>query len=552
MLHFERWKIVAIVLACLAGLIGSLPNFFDKETVAHWPSWMPVKQIGLGLDLRGGAHLLYSMDTADLKKRWLETLQGDARKQLRDAKIGFTGLGISSNGVLVKLGKPEETDAAYRDLKKLVQPIGSAILRSGGYDISVEKGAEPGTIVIQPTEQGILDRISNAASAAIEVVRRRVDPTGTVESSIVRQGSDRILVQVPGVSDTATLKKRIGDTAKLSFHQVHPSVRAEEAKQTRVPIGYKLVDSGEREEGRRDVSYLIAEVPVVEGTDLVDAQQGFDQRNNEPIINFRFNQAGARKFGKFTETHVGEPFAIVLDNGRDPATGKEDIYVISAPNIREPILGGSGQISGSFTVESANNLSIQLRSGALPTKLTIVEERTVGPSLGADSISAGKKAALIGTALVTTFMLFAYGLFGIFAVLAVIINILMIMAVMTVMGSTLTLPGIAGLVLTVGMAVDANVLIYERIREELRTGRTPISAIDAGFSRALGTILDSNLTTLIAGLVMFWLGSGPVRGFAVTLSVGILTTVFTAFTVTRLLVALWLQRYRGQKVPAPL
>jgi len=345
-------------------------------------------------------------------------------------------------------------------------------------------------------------------------------------------------VQVPGFDDTRKLKDVIGQTAKLTFHAVHPTTTAEEAKQTRVPLGYKIYPG---DEDGREGSYLLQEAPVVSGEDLVDAQPGFDSRTNEPIITFRFNQSGARKFGKFTKDNVGSPFAIVLDN-----------KVLSAPVIREPILGGSGQISGSFTVESANNLAIQLRSGALPTKLTIVEERTVGPSLGADSIDAGETACLIGTVAVAGFMIFAYGLFGLFAVIAVMINLTLIVAVMTVIGSTLTLPGIAGLVLTVGMAVDANVLIYERIREELRGGKSPISAIDGGFSKAFGTILDSNLTTLIAGLVMFWLGSGPVRGFAVTLSLGIFATVFTAFTVTRLLVSLWVAAQKTRKIPAPL
>jgi len=536
MLHFERWKIIAIVLVCLAGVVFAMPNLFSKQTVEGWPSWMPHRQLSLGLDLRGGAHLLLAMDTKELDKDWLVTLRGDTRKQLREAKVAFTGLGIVGNSVQVHIAKPEDMDKAYDALKKLIQPLGNAILGSSGYNIEVEKVGSD-TIALRPTEQGLKQRVSNAAAASVETVRRRVDSLGTTEPNIVRQGQDRILVQVPGFDDTRKLKDVIGKTAKLTFHAVHPTETAEEAKNTRVPLGYKIYPSDE--EGGR--SYLLQEAPVVSGEDLVDAQPGFDSRTNEPVITFRFNQSGARKFGRFTKNHVGLPFAIVLDN-----------KVLSAPVIREPILGGSGQISGNFTVESANNLAIQLRSGALPTKLTIVEERTVGPSLGADSIDAGETAGMIGTAAVAGFMIFAYGLFGLFAVIAVTINITLIIAVMTLIGSTLTLPGIAGLVLTVGMAVDANVLIYERIREELRSGKTPISAIDGGFSKAFGTILDSNLTTLIAGLVMFWLGSGPVRGFAVTLSLGIFATVFTAFTVTRLLVALWVSAQKTRKIPAPL
>ena len=538
MLHFERWKIIAIVLVCLTGIIFALPNLFSKQTVDGWPSWMPHRQLSLGLDLRGGAHLLLAMDTKELEKDWLVTLRDDTRKQLRDAKVAFTGLGIVGTAVQVHIAKPEDMDKAYDALRKLIEPLGNAILGSSGNNIEVNKvGAD--TISLRPTEQGLQQRVANAASASVETVRRRIDSLGTTEPNIVRQGQDRILVQVPGFDDTGKLKDVIGQTAKLTFHAVHPTTSAEEAKNTRVPLGYKIYAADESDRGAG--SYLLQEAPVVSGEDLVDAQPGFDSRTNEPIISFRFNQSGARKFGRFTKDNVGSPFAIVLDN-----------KVLSAPVIREAILGGSGQISGNFSVESANNLAIQLRSGALPTKLTIVEERTVGPSLGADSIDAGEMAGLIGTLAVASFIIFAYGLFGVFAVIAVMINITLIIAVMTIIGSTLTLPGIAGLVLTVGMAVDANVLIYERIREELRSGKTPISAIDGGFSKAFGTILDSNLTTLIAGLVMFWLGSGPVRGFAVTLSLGIFATIFTAFTVTRLLVSLWVASQKTRKIPAPL
>ncbi|MGD9783201.1 MAG: protein translocase subunit SecD [Hyphomicrobiaceae bacterium] len=538
MLHFSRWKIVAIVLTCLAGIIATLPNLLSKDTLSGLPSWVPHKQLSMGLDLKGGAHLLLEMDTAELRKDWLQSIRDDVRKQLRDARIGFTGIGVTPAGIQVNLLKPEETDKAYDELKKLVQPIGNAILGNTGSNYDVTRSEQPGSIVVAPTEQAFADRVTAASGAAVETVRRRVDSVGTTEPNIVRQGSDRILVQVPGFEDTATLKKLIGSTAKLTFHDVHPQLSAEEAQATRVPIGYKLYPYADARDGS---GVVLREVPVVQGEDLVDAQPGFDQRTNEPIISFRFNQSGARKFGSFTKDNVGRPFAIVLDN-----------KVLSAPVIREAILGGSGQISGSFTVETANQLAIQLRSGALPTPLTIVEERTVGPSLGADSIEAGEWAAAIGSAAVACFMIFAYGLFGVFALIAVLLNLFLIVGTMSLIGSTLTLPGIAGLVLTVGMAVDANVLIYERIREELRNGKTSISAIESGFSRAFSTILDSNLTTLIAGVVMFWLGSGPIRGFAVTLSLGILATVFTAFTVTRLLVSLWISRQKTRKIPAPL
>jgi len=537
MLHFERWKVIAIVAICLAGVVFAMPNLFSKQTVDGWPSWMPKRQLALGLDLRGGAHLLLSMDTVELRKDWLVTLRSDVRKQLREAKIRFTGLGIVGNGVQVRIPDPADVEKAYDALKKLVQPMGNAILGRSTDDIEVTRSGSD-AIIVKPSEQGLQQRVTDAAGSSVETVRRRVDELGTTEPNIVRQGQDRILVQVPGYDDTRKLKAVIGKTAKLTFHEVHPTTSAEEARQTRVPLGYKIYPSDEGEAGG---SYLLKEAPVVSGEDLVDAQPGFDQRTNEPIISFRFNQSGARKFGRFTKNNVGVPFAIVLDN-----------KVLSAPVIREPILGGSGQISGSFTVESANDLAIQLRSGALPTKLTIVEERTVGPSLGADSIEAGELAVVIGTLAVAGFMVFAFGLFGVFAVIAVLINLTLIIAAMSLLGSTLTLPGIAGLVLTVGMAVDANVLIYERIREELRAGKTAISAVEAGFTKAFVTILDSNLTTLIAALVMFWLGAGPVRGFAVTLSLGIFATIFTAFTVTRLLVSLWIASQKTRKIPAPL
>ncbi len=525
MLHFSTWKQVAIILTCLIGALLVVPNFFAKETVRGWPAWVPRAQLNLGLDLRGGAHLLLSMETAEVRKDWLDTLRDDARKRLREAKIGFTGLGITNNIVQVRLAKPEDADAAMKELRGLAQPMGSALLGTTGMDVEIKKG-DSGLITITPSEAGLQQRIGNAISAAIETVRRRVDAMGTTEPNIVRQGRDRILVQVPGLQDTAQLKELIGKTARLTFHEVHPQVSAEDARQTRVPPGYKIYPATDREDGPQ----LLRETPIVRGDELVSAQPEFDSRTNEPVISFRFNNAGARKFGNYTKDNVGRPFAIVLDD-----------QVISAPVIREPILGGSGQISGNFTVESANQLAIQLRSGALPAKLTIVEERTVGPSLGQDSIEAGKIAGIIGGIATIVLTILAYGTFGIFAVLGLMVHGLLTVAFMTVMGSALTLPGIAGLVLGIAMAVDANVLIYERIREELRVGKTPISAIDAGFSRAFITIADSQLTTLACAIVMFWLGSGPIRGFAVTLTIGICTSIFASVTVVRLLIFYWLR-----------
>ncbi len=545
MLHFSRFKIAIVALVCLWGVVATLPNLLSEGTLKnYWPGFLPSSQLKLGLDLKGGAHLLLQMDAEELRKDWLKSLRGDVRKQLLDARIKHR-LQKSAGGWLVKLIDEAKAEDALRVLRQLPQPLGNALVGTSGYDLEVTQNSD-GSIQVGPTAAGMTERLTHAAGAAIEVIRRRIDSLGNVDPLIVRQGAARILVQVPGFDDTTTLKKLIGQTARLTFHAVHDTLSGEEARQTRTPIGYVVYP--ELEDPSREL--VIKETPVVYGEDLVDAQPGFDQNTNEPIIAFRFNQKAARQFGKFSAENVGRPFAIVLDNG--VIDGKRDINIVSAPVIREPILGGSGQISGNFSVEEANNLAVQLRSGALPTTLTIIEERTVGPSLGHDSIEAGEMAALVGGIGVAGFMFFAYGLFGGFALLAVIVNLLLIIGTMSAIGSTLTLPGIAGLILTVGMAVDANVLIYERIREEMRNGKQPISAIDSGFSRAFATIIDSNLTTLIAAIVMFWLGAGPIRGFAVTLSLGIFATVFTAFLVTRLMVVTWVDRQKTRKIPAPL
>jgi protein-export membrane protein SecD len=538
MLHFSRWRAFAIVSICLLGVVFSLPNMFSRETVDSWPTWVPRKQIPAGLDLQGGAHLLLAMDSSQLRRDWLAGLREDARRTLiNDAKIAASAT-IQGGPVLVKLTKPEQMDQAMRELRRIQEQIGNLALGTTGTNVDLRRG-EGGTITITPTESGFTQRVANAATAAIETINRRINALGTAESTVVRQGSDRILIQYPGLKDVQQLKDLIGKTAKLSFHEVHPSVTPEEAQQGRAPPGWRIYPSDEP----GGPPYLLRDTPVVAGEELTDAQPGFDQQTNEPVINFRFNQQGARKFGRYTQANVGRPFAILLDD-----------RVISAPVIQTAILGGTGQISGRFTVESANALAVQLRSGALPVKLEIAEERTVGPSLGSDSIAAGRLAGIIGCIATIIMTIAAYGTFGIFAVIALISNGLLVVALMSGIGITLTLPGIAGLVLTIGMAVDANVLIYERIREELRAGRTAISAIEAGFSRAIVTILDSQLTTLAAALLMFWLGSGPIRGFAVTLSIGIFTSIFSAVFVTRLLAATWLRTQRGrpQKIAVPI
>jgi protein-export membrane protein SecD len=533
MLHFTRGKIIGILGVCLFGLLACLPNFVSDTTLAKFPGFMPQNRIKLGLDLQGGAHVVAAMDTEDLRKDWFQKLREQARDALRKKQLPAPiGVGNAQGGLLVRLGKPEDQPAAFEALRALASPIDAA---SGGTAVDLDVRRE-GTdaVLITPTEAGTIARISAAMGSAVEIVRNRCDPGGNKEIVVQRQGRDRLLMQVPGVEDTKLIEPCF-DVAKLTFHLLHPTMSVEEAR-TRLPPGYEIFQG--RDPGE---AFVLESRSIVTGEMLVDAQQQFDQRGVEPVVSFRFNQDGARRFGKATAENVGRPFAVVLDK-----------KVITAPRINEAILGGTGQISGSFTIESANSLATNLRSGALPAKLSIVESRVVGASLGADSIAAGKKASLIGFGAVIAFMTFAYGLFGLFAIVAVALNILLIFAVMSLIGSTLTLPGIAGIVLTIGMAVDANVLIYERMREELRAGKTTIAALDAGFDRALATIIDANLTTLVAGIVMFWLGSGPIRGFAVTLSLGIMTTVFTAFTVTRLLVWWWLKAQTTTKVAPPL
>jgi preprotein translocase subunit SecD len=530
MLFFTRWKAAGILLTALIVCLFALPNFFSENTVRHWPSWAQ-RHIVLGLDLQGGSSLLLEVDTNAVRKERLQGIADDVLRTLRQARIPFTGRSIHGNGVEVHITRDSDVDNAVAKLRELSQPL-SGILGSSGQR-SVVITENNGLITLTPSDAAITERIRQAVDQSIQIIERRVNELGLVEPTIQREGADRILVQVPGLQDPSRLKEILGKTAKLDFRMVDLSMTPEQAIASHPPADAEILD-GETP-GQK---YLIEKRVLVSGADLVDAQPGFDQRSSEPVVNFRFNSIGARKFAEATQQNVGKPFAIVLDN-----------KVISAPVIREPILGGSGQISGNFTVQQANDLAILLRAGALPAPLTVIEERTVGPGLGQDSINAGEHAAYVGAALVVFFMLVTYGLFGLFANIAVAINVAMIFGVLSMLSATLTLPGIAGIVLTVGIAVDSNVLIYERIREEVRTGRTAISAIDAGFSRALATILDSNITTFIAAAVLFYIGSGPVRGFAVTLGIGILTSLFTAFTMTRLIVAYWVRVWRPRTVP---
>jgi preprotein translocase subunit SecD len=530
-LYFTRWKALGIILIALVVCLCAVPNFFPESTVKGWPLWAQ-RRLVLGLDLQGGSYLLLELDSNYIRKEKLDQIRDDVRRTLREAKIGYTGLVSRPDAVEVHV-KDQDLPTALTKLRELSQPLGGLLGSNGQRSLEVSD-AGGGAIRLTVPQAAITDRIRQTVDQSIQIVERRVNEIGTVEPLIQRQGTDRILVQVPGLQDPTELKRLVGQTAKMDFRMVDTSVPPEQAQKGSLPPDDDLLMSAQAPK----VPYVVKKQVLVSGGELTDAQAAFDQRTNEPIVNFRFNSSGARKFAQATTENVGQPFAIVLDNA-----------VISAPVIREPITAGSGQISGNFTVQSANELAILLRAGALPAPLTVIEERTVGPGLGQDSIEKGELAAYVGSIMVIVFMLVTYRLFGVFANVAVAINVAMIFGLLSLLNATLTLPGIAGIVLTVGIAVDSNVLIYERIREELRGGRNAISAIDAGFKRALSTILDSNITTFIAAAVLFYIGTGPVRGFAVTLGIGIITTVFTAFTLTRLIVATWVRWKRPQSVP---
>jgi preprotein translocase subunit SecD len=532
MLYFSRWKAIATLLTALFVCLFAVPNFFPEQTVKSWPKWAQ-RHVVLGLDLQGGSHILLEVDINDVRNQKAVALRDDVRNTLRTNRMGFTGLVI--RGLTVEVRIREETDfqAALSKLRELSQPLGGLLSATGQRSVEV---VDAGNRVVQLTitPPAITERVRQVVEQAIQIVEKRINEIGTVEPLIQRQGIDRILVQVPGVGDPTRILELLGRTAKLTFRLVDTSVSTDQALQGRVPPESEVL-YGPQKEGKP--AYVIEKREIITGADLTDAQPGFDQRTSEPIVSFKFNINGARRFAQVTQENVGRPFAIVLDN-----------EVISAPVIREPILGGSGQISGSFTVEQANDLAVLLRAGALPARLTPIEQRVVGAGLGQDSIQNGKRASYLGAVLVILSMLLIYGRFGLIANIAVAINVAMIFGVLSMLNATLTLPGIIGVVLTIGIAVDSNVLIYERIREEIRAGRSAIAAIDAGFTRALATILDSNITTFIAAAVLFFIGTGPVRGFAVTLGIGIITTVFTAFTLTRLIVSWWVRWARPQRL----
>ncbi|MGC6511429.1 MAG: protein translocase subunit SecD [Parvibaculales bacterium] len=540
MLHFSKSKILLILATLVLGLLFSLPNFVGEDGRSSLPAFVPDSSLNLGLDLQGGSHLLLEVDTDTVQRERFDNLVSDIRLALRDQKIGYSNLAVSKEddkfGVKVRIRNAVNLTKAKKTLQDISEPV-MVNMFSGQTATELDVlQLEDGAFFVTFTEDALLQRNIKAVEQSIEIVRRRIDELGTTEPTIQRQGSNRILVQVPGLDDPERLKNLLGQTAKLNFHLLDQNVSAfDVANGARVPAGSRLLPG----ESGPEQQYVVRKRVMVSGDRLIDASIGFDPDSGAPEVNFRFDSVGGKKFGNVTKNNVGNPFAIVLDN-----------QVISAPVIQTPILGGSGRITGNFSVETANDLAILLRAGALPAPLNILEERTVGPGLGADSVKAGSLASLIGFILVICFILISYRLFGFFANIALILNMTLIIGVLSALQATLTLPGIAGIVLTIGMAVDANVLIFERIREELGRGRNTINAIDAGYSRALGTIMDANITTLIAAFILFYFGSGPVRGFAVTLGVGIVTSVFTAFTVTRLMVAQWVKRNpRSADVP---
>ncbi|WP_415233840.1 protein translocase subunit SecD [Pseudorhodobacter sp.] len=544
MLQIPLWKRVIILGLCAFGIILAVPNLFYSKVETHndavaavelaqgvatpeqaaaiaaWPSWMPSGLVNLGLDLRGGAHLLAEVQVADVYAARIDGMWPQVRKALGDVRdtVGTVRQQPSVPGVLrVAISKPDGMQAALTAVKALATPVVSL---TGVGQSDIEVTAEGDQIIVQLSEAERAAMDTRTLQQSLEIIRRRVDAAGTREPTIQRQGEDRILIQVPGIGSASELKQLIGTTAKLTFHPVVGRTTDAGAN----PGARNLLLPSADEVGQY---YIVEQTPVVTGEDLTDAQPAFDQ-NNRPAVSFRFNPAGARLFGDYTANNIGSPFAIVLDS-----------EVISAPVIQSHIAGGSGIITGSFDVEESTKLAVLLRAGALPAEMTFLEERTVGPELGQDSIDAGKIAAVIAVVVVGVYMLASYGLFGMFANAALAINIALIFAILTAIGGTLTLPGIAGIVLTIGMAVDANVLVFERIREELKTAKGPARAIDIGYERAMSAIVDANVTTLITAAALFFFGAGPVRGFAVVLGVGIITSVFSAIFVTRLLIAVW-------------
>lgn len=513
MYKLSRSRVIIILGICLLGIFFSIPNLVpNKAALPSW--WQPVN---LGLDLQGGSNLLLEVKIDDVLKERMDSVEDSVRQVLRENKIRYQSLTATPTSVKVKIDNLNARSKAVSLFRKI------------DADLNVNEEGD-GMIIITYSEVALNNLKSKVVDQSIEIVRRRIDELGTKEPVIQRQGADRIVVQLPGLQNPEYVKTLLGKTAKMTFHLVDSRTSALDARRGMLSNSSRLVKGSEGE------TYVLTRKAIIGGEHLVDAQATFQE--GDPVVSFKFNTVGGKKFGEVTKNNIGERLAIVLDN-----------EVISAPTIQSAILGGSGIISGNFTVKSANDLALLLRSGALPAPLEVLEERTVGAGLGADSIRAGAIACVIGIIAVVAFMIAAYGLFGIFTTISVFTNLFLLLGVLSFIGATLTLPGIAGVILTIGMAVDANVLIFERMREEVKAGRSPRDAAEAGFTEAWTTIVDSNLTTLVAAAVLFYFGTGPVRGFAVTLAIGIATSMFTSVTVTRLIIASWLVRCKPTKLP---
>lgn len=530
MLKLSRWKIIAVTLSVIFGIVFTLPNVIPQKTLDAFPSWVPHQKLNLGLDLQGGSYLLYEVDTDALRKERLTNLVEDVRTALRGEQIEFGELGEAGGVIRVRIADAGKVNTAAAMLRRTIgAPLVGAL---GGRDVSVATRDDQRLEITFVAEAAKADA-AKAVEQSIETIRRRIDSLGTKEPTITRQGTNRIMIQAAGESDPEKLKTIIGKTAKLTFQMVDESVSQEDIAAGRIPPGSVALPS----EDAYAPFYVVRKRALVSGDELTNAAQSFDQ-NGRAAVSFAFNGQGSRKFGDATARNIGKKFAIVLD-------GK----VLSAPVINGAITGGSGIITGNFTVESASELSLLLRSGALPAPLNVEDQRTVTAELGADAVRAGAISLAIGAAAMFVFIILAYGLFGVFAAIALIVNVLMIIGIMSLTQATLTFPGIAGLILTLAVAVDANVLIYERMRDEANAGRTPMSAADTGFRLALVSIMDANITSLISALIMFGFGSGPVKGFAWTLSIGVLTSLFTAIIITQVLIGWWFKTTRPKKLP---
>jgi protein-export membrane protein SecD len=528
-LQVSLWSRLLTLIIVVGGILIAFPNALPPDARARIPKFLPSSAVNLGLDLQGGSYLLLGVDFDQVTRDRAESLVGDIRAAFRKARIPLTDLNTHGDTVSVKVTDSSRLEEARTLLQSVNPAMTSSVLSVGGKEYEMTEGAS-GVFTLRMTDAFKTLTRQQVMDQSIEVVRRRIDQMGTREPTIERSGEDRILVQVPGLQDPTQLKNMLGKTAKMSFQLVDEQANPMASV---APIGDEILPLQSQNKNIPPSKIVVQRRVMVSGDRLTDASQGFDQQTGQPVVNFRFDSVGARQFGDVTKEHLHHQFAIVLDK-----------QVITAPVIQSAILGGSGQITGSFTAQEANDLAILLRAGALPAPLKPLEERSVGAELGADSIKAGRYSAMAGLGLVALFMVLRYGLFGLFADVALTLNVVLLLAALTAFGATLTLPGIAGIVLTMGMAVDANVLIYERIREEQRNGRTMLAAIDTGFRRAMATIIDANMTHLIASLILFQLGTGPVKGFAVALGIGIITSFFTAVMVTRLIVITWLNAAR--------